>query len=339
MSKHTVTIYDIAKELNLSASTVSRALQDHPDIHKDTKRMVVELAKKLDYQPNVIARSLRKQSTSTLGVIVPAMGSPFFSSIISGIEEVAYKAGYHVMVCQSGERYDREVLNTRALIAHRVDGILACISQETKQYDHFEQVWQREIPLVFFDRVCEGMQASKVVIDDFDTASRVVDHLIQSGYRRIAHLAGPEGIEIAERRFKGYRQTLESHGIAYDESLVVRCELGREGGMQGMNEFFARQAQADAVFAVNDPVAIGAFEAIKKKGLRIPHDLALTGFSNDPILTLLEPPITTVNQPGYAIGKKAAQICLKQIENPGNYTLETVVLEAELIIRESTQRQ
>ena len=336
MKKSQVTIKDIAKKLNISPSTVSRALRDHPDISTQTKKRINSLAEELDYQPDSIAQSLKKRRTNLIGVIVPEIKHNFFSAAISGIEEVAYRAGYAIIVSQSNESYDRECVNVRALISNRVAGLLISISQTTEISDHFKLLERQGIPFVFFDRVCEDIEASKVVVDDFHGAFKAVEHLINSGYKRIAHLAGPKHLSISQQRHNGYLSALNKHKIQYNENYVVHGGLNEEDGIKGFQKLLKLDQLPDALFAVNDPVAIGAFEKIKEHGLKIPGDIALVGFSNNPITALIEPPLTTVSQPAYKVGKAAAELLIEQIKSGENFIPRKEVLKTELIIRDST---
>ncbi len=332
--RHT-TIIDIAKRLGVAPSTVSRALSDHPDVRKSTKDQIKKLAKELNYSPNPIARSLQSNRTTTIGVIVPEIKHDFFASAISGIEEVAYESGYTIIVCQSNESYEREVVNTHALMHHRVAGVIVSISQCTKCGDHFQDLIKRKIPLVFFDRVCEDVNASKVVIDDTKSAFDAVSYLVKRGYKRIAHLAGPKELGICIRRKNGYLDALKKVGLDAPGGFVRYGGLHEEDGYKSMDAMLKEGSVPDAIFAVNDPVAIGAFQKIKEAGLRIPNDIAIVGFSNNRITALVDPPLTTVNQPSFEMGKRAAQILVDTIED-GSLEPRTLTLDTELIARAST---
>lgn len=337
MGTNQTTIKDIAQRLNISPSTVSRALRNHPDIKPETKEMVISLAKELDYHPNSIAQSLQKRKTTTIGVIVPEIKHHFFSSVISGIEDVAYESGYTIMVCQSNENYEREEINIHALLSNRVAGLLISISQTTKNNDHFLMLQRRDIPFVFFDRVDKNVNTSSVVVDDFDGAFKAVEHLILSGYRRIAHLAGPEYISISHDRFKGYLTALRKYNFPIEEELIIHSGFNEEDGVIGLQRLLKLEKLPDAIFAVNDPVAIGAFMQIKENGLKIPGDIALVGFSDNPIASLIDPPLTTVAQPKYEIGQLAAKLLLEQIENNQSQIGPKVeILKTQLIVRKST---
>lgn len=331
------TIIDIAKKLKISASTVSRALNNYPDINEETKRQVKQLAKKLNYWPNPIARSLKSNKTNVIGVIVPEIKHDFFSSAISGIEEVAYHSGFTILVCQSNEDYEREVINTNALMHQRVAGFIVSISQTTTNGDHFQALLDRKIPLVFFDRAFNDIPTYKVIIDDAKSSCIAVTHLIERGHKKIAHLSGPIAMDICKQRLKGYKNALKKASLPIMKELIRYSGLQESDGYTSMDSLLKDNIIPDAIFAVNDPVAIGAFQRIKEAGLRIPQDIAIVGFSNNKITSLIEPPMTTVNQPSFEMGKKAAEILIDMIEKRKNgYTNKTVVFEAELIVREST---
>lgn len=330
------TIIDIANELKISPSTVSRALNDHPFINKNTKALVNKVAKRIGYVPNPIARGLRSNKTSTIGVIVPEIKHDFFSSAISGIEEVAYSSGYTIILSQSNENYEREVMNTQMLANHRVAGIIVSISQNTVNGKHFKEIQERGIPLVFFDRVCKDVNANKVIIDDRKSAFNAVNYLIQKGYKNIAHLAGFQELDICKKRLKGYVDALEKNNMQVNKNLICIGGLHEQDGYSSMDKLFSNDTKVDAVFAINDPVAIGAFQRIKEVGLKIPKDIAVVGFSNNGISNLVEPKLTTVNQPALEMGKKAAEILIALMDNSSKVKKpKTVVFDAELIIRDS----
>lgn len=332
------TIKDIAQKLNISASTVSRALNDNPGISKATKNIVIATAQELNYEPNIIARSLINQRSQTIGVIVPEITHHFFSKVISGIEGVAYDAGYHIMLCDSNESYEREVINTKALISNQIAGLIVSISQSTKEGSHFEYLQQQGIPLVFFDRVFDGVNTSKILVDDYGGAYKAVEYLIKKGYKRIAHLGGPEHLSISRDRFTGYLNALNTFGISYKKELVHFGGFHEEDGVKGIQVLLELKEPPDAVFAVNDPVAIGVYEEVKKRALRIPQDIAVVGFSNNPVSALISPPLTTIEQPAYELGKRTVNVLLEQIVAKYEkriYSPVREVLETKLIIRES----
>lgn len=339
MKSGQITIKDIARELKISPSTVSRALKNHPDISPETKKAVTALATKLDYQPNSIALSLRKSKTNIIGVVIPEIVHYFFSTIISGIEDVAYGAGYNVMICQSNESYAREVTNIHALMSSRVDGLLASISSETTDHEHFQSINKRGIPLVFFDRISQEIPASRVVVDDHDGAFRAVEHLYEQGCRKIAHLTGPANLDISKSRKQGYLDALKDKGLPVDESMIVEAGLSIDAGIRGAKVLLSKDDLPDAILAFSDPVAIGAMQVAREKHIHIPDDLALVGFSNEPITSIIHPSLTTVAQPGYEMGRIATQLFLDQSKAGDDFQPETRILKTSLLVRESSQRK
>lgn len=337
MKNEQITIKDIAKALNISTSTVSRALRNHPDISDETKKAVAELAKEMKYHPNSIASSLRNKRTETIGIIVPEIIHTFFSSAIAGVEEIAYKEGYKVIICQSNESYEKEIINIETLIAARVDGILASISNQTSIYDHFELALQRRVPLVFFDRVCETLETSQVVVDDFEGAFIATQYLIDTGCKRIAHIAGPEHLAICKKRKEGYLSALKHNGLPVDERLIIPCNLEQQDAINATEKLLLLAEKPDAIFAVTDPVAIGAHITIRKHGLRIPEDIALMGFTDDAVSKIIEPSISTMAQPSFEMGKMAATQLIHQIRNK-SAPLQHLVLKTNLIVRNSTRK-
>ena len=334
-----VTIKDIARALGISPSTVSRALKDHPDISKQTKKAVVELAEELNYQPNYIALSLRKSKTNTIGVIIPEIVHYFFSNIISGIEDVAYNSGYNVIISQSNESYEREVSDTKALLASRVDGFLISTSKETTDLSHIEDLIKREIPIVIYDRLCDGLNVSQIIIDDFQGAYQATEHLIKGGCKRIAHLQGPKNQMIFLERLRGYREALEQNNLKFDESLVVHCYEGTmEETMEHTEKLLELKNPPDGIFGNNDLSAIAAMKVVKKHGLKIPEEVAIVGFSDWQVSSLVDPSLSTVTQPGFEMGQKAAKLFLEQIKNPDGYKPRREILMPKLIIRDSSRR-
>jgi len=329
------TLTDIAKIAGVSPSTVSRALRDHPDINHKTIAEIKKIAAKHNFKPNPIAQGLKNNTTKTIGVIVPEITHDFFSSAISGIEEVVYNSGYTLILCQSNELYEREVINVDVLLNHRVAGILVSISENTPNGAHFKRVLDRKVPLVFFDRVCEDINATKIVIDDKKGAYEAVTFLIGRGYKKIAHFAGPAGLSNVTKRLAGYREALRKHNIPFDKELILHGGMNEKDGYASMDKLLKMKTLPDAVFAVNDPVAIGAYQRIKEAKLKIPRDIALVGFSNNELLKHIEPGITTVNQYPFEMGKKAAEVILEKIKNGKSSGSDTIVLKTELIIRES----
>jgi LacI family transcriptional regulator len=334
--KH-ATIKDIALKLDLSTSTVSRALSDHPDISRETKDKVQVVAREMDYHPNTIAKSLQQKQSMIIGVVVPQVKHYFFASIMAGISDVAYQAGYTVMICQSNEDVQREISNIDVLISHRVAGLLISVSSTTTNFEHFLRFQRGGIPLVFFDRVCTEVDVSTVVVDDYDGAFHATEYLIGKGHKRIGHLGGPETLSISRLRFEGYRDALDKNGMLLCDDRVIRGGLNEEDGTDSAARLLEKaRVIPDALFCVNDPVAMGAMIHLKKKGYRIPDDIAVVGFTDNPMAEIMEPPLTTVRQPAYEIGKTAAELLLDQIQD-SSHRIHPVhkVLKTELIIRKS----
>ena len=334
--KKQVTIKDIAEKLGISVSTVSRALKDHPDISLKTRQAVKELAKLLGYKPNLIALSLKHSKTNTIGLIVPEVEHHFFSKIINGIEDVAYENNYNVIVVQSNESYLREVLNTQTLLSNRVDGVLVSFSKETKDYSHFQQLVDNEIPIVFYDRVIEGFHADSVMVDDYSGAFNAVNHLITKGCKRIALYSSPQHMLIGLNRFEGYKDALKKNGIPFDKNLVYSCDTF-DSAIKISRSVLKKHDRPDGIFAVNDITAIGVMKAARKLGVNIPEDLKVVGFENSRSSSICEPELSSVDQFGYNLGKKAAELLLKRIKADNyDYQPETIKLKTELIVRESS---
>ena len=332
-----VTIKDIAKALGISASTVSRALKDHPDISRDTKDAVNDLAKRLHYKPNAVALSLKSSKTNTIGVIIPELVHYFFSSVISGIEDVAYDAGYNVMICQSNEKYEREIINTQALLSNRVEGALISISKETSDYAHLQSIEESGIPIVFFDRVPDGFDSDSVIIDDQKAAYNAVCHLIESGCKRIAHLAAPTSLGIGKCRFEGYKEALLAHNMPYLDEYVIIADSFDLAAI-ATRKLIQLPVPPDGIFTVNDLTAVGAMKSLQKMGIAIPEKVAIMGFSAGSYSDITTPTLSSVDQHGYEMGTRAATVLLERIEAKRNGPGETFFVETNLVIRESTKR-
>ncbi|MFY0688664.1 MAG: LacI family DNA-binding transcriptional regulator [Cyclobacteriaceae bacterium] len=335
--KKPITIKDIARQLGISPSTVSRALKDNPEISVETRKKVSDLAKELNYEPNILALNLRQSKTNTIGVILPELVHFFFSTVVSGIEDVAYSKGYNVIICQSNESAEREKSDTKALYNHRVDGILACISKESNDLSHFIAVQDKGIPVVFFDRKVD-IDASSVLVDDFKGSYDATMHLISSGRKNIVHLAGPENLHLTNNRIDGFKKAHEDSGLSLNTSNIITCGTGTaEEATALVTELLKSESEIDGIFAVNDLAAFGAMKAVKDANKSVPEDLAIVGFSNWQFSSFTNPPLTTVDQPGYEMGKKAAEMLLSEIEMKENEFIEPhkVILNTHLIKRES----
>jgi len=329
------TIKNIASELKLSASTVSRALNDHPDINKETKRLVNSIAKELGYRPNIIARNLKSSKSNQIGVIVPEIRHDFFANALSGIEEVAYQKGYTVILAQSNEDKDREEINLNSMYLHRVAGVLVSISQTTTNSAHFKRLIDKGVRMVFFDRVCNDLNVSTVHIDDLQSSYEVVKYLVDKGYKKIIHFAGPQNLEICKNRKLGYERALADSNVQYNP-IVIEGGMHESDGYSHVDKMIKLGFENGAIFAVNDPVAVGAVKRLKELRIKIPEQVGIVGFSNNPITEMISPQLTTVEQPAFEMGRRAAEILINEIEtgneisNPSDIKLET-----KLIIRES----
>ena len=334
--KRQVTIKDIAEKLGISTSTVSRALKDHPDISIKTREAVKELSSLLGYRPNRIALNLKQSRTNTIGLLVPEVEHHFFSSVINGIEEVAYEDSFSVMVFQSNESYLKEVLNTQTLLTNRVDGVLVSFSKETHDFSHFEQLIDNEIPVVFFDRVLPTLHADCVMVDDYSGAYNAVSHLINQGCRKIAFYSAPQHLLLGKRRWEGYKDALEKHGIPFTRDLVYPCD-SYESAVKISKSVLKKKDRPDGIFAVNDLTAIGVMKVARQLGIVIPDELRLIGFENSKSAMICEPELSSVDQFGVDLGKKATQILLKRIkEDTFDYQPENLTLKTQLIVRGSS---
>ena len=337
MHKGQVTIKDIARELGISPSTVSRALKDHPDISQKTKDAVQKLAQKLNYTPDPIALSLKSRQSKIIGMIVPDIVHYFFSTVIHGAENVAYESGYNVMVCESNETYEREVKNVDTLLASRVDGILISVSKETKKSGHFTKIQEAGVPIVFFDRISRDIDTDQVVVDDEAGAFLAVDHLLTTGCKRIALLGSEEHLIIGEKRKLGYLRAHRERGLEPDPELMAICDTMEmaEKVVPGMLEL---PDTPDAFFAVNDLTAAVTMRIVKSTGLNVPGDVSIVGFTNGQISTLTDPPLSSVEQFGYDIGQQAMQMLIRRLESREDYPTQKQVIKTRLVVKGSSSR-
>lgn len=332
------TIHDIARELNISASTVSRALNNHPRISLKTKEKIKAEAERLGYRPNTLASNLRNKKSNTIGIVVPLINRHFFSSVISGIEDIAFKAGYNVVISQSNDQAAKEISIVQSMFSNRVDGLIISIAMQSDTFDHLKLFSKKKVPLVFFDRAVPEIETDKIVVDDFTGGFRVTQHLIEQGYQRIAHLAGNLNLMTYLDRKRGYMQALKENNIAYDESLVIINTLTSEEGIKAIDQLMSLSNPPDALFCGNDTTALSSMIYLRDKGFKIPQQMGIVGFSNEPFSKVVSPSISTIAQPGFEMGQKAAQLLIRQIESrEANY--QTIVLPTELIIRESSNRK
>lgn len=339
MKSSRITLKDLAEELKLSSSTISRALADHPGISLTTKEKVKKKAEELGFTPNSIASNFRKKKTNSIGVIVPRIDIHFHSLVISGIEDFAYKTGYNVTIFQSKDSTIREKEITKILQNRMVEGIIICLAIETKKYDHFKKFEKLNVPLVFYDRVPSNFQASKIIVNDFESAFQATNHLINIGCKRIAHIGGSQSTGIFKDRFEGYKAALEKHKYNINEQYVqFTKELSYEEGVNASKSLLKTKIRPDGIFCANDYTAISAIQVFRKAMIKIPTELAIVGFSNYPISRIIEPNLTTVNDRAFEMGQSAAKLLIRQIEDGVESFIdsETITLKTELIVREST---
>jgi LacI family transcriptional regulator len=333
-----VTIYDVARALNISPSTVSRALNDHPLIRKDTKRKIRHTAHEMGYQRNKFASNLRQKRTNTLGVVVPRLNSYFMATVIAGMEKITNQQDYNLIISQSQELLKSEVSGVLTLYNSRVDGLLASLSNETKNLDHFNILFKKGIPVVFFDRVVDCPGCTSIVIDNYKAGYEATTHLIQKGCKRIIHIGGSLIRNVYADRYRGYKQALLDNGLVPDDDLVMISELSDHAGADFLPRIKNLQLPSDGIFAANDTSAVSVICELKKAGIRVPEDIAVVGFNNDPISRVIEPNLTTVHYPGMEMGEIAALTIINKLNNKQTTNLSTIVLEHSLIIRESSQR-
>lgn len=340
MKSGQVTIIDIARKLGLSKSTVSRALRNHPHVKEATRIAVKSLAEKWDYQPDTIAQSMINRKTLTLGIVIPNVSFPYFSHTLNGVQEIASKAGYNLMICQSNESFEREKSVIQTLVSSRVDGLLLSISKETKTFDHIEALQKKGIPLVLFDRIAEPLTLPKVYINNVDASFQATEHLIKEGYQRIAHIAGPESLWVSHQRIKGYLDAHKAYGVNADPELIIFKGFRMEDGKCAAAKLMENASPPDAILAVSDSAAIGAKMELESQGFKIPEDVAIVGFNNEIIASIVQPGLTSVAIPMDNLGRTAAQMLLRQITYPHEVSgSEQKVLHAKLVIRASSLRQ
>lgn len=339
MKKGNTTIHDISKSLGIDSSTVSRALNDSPRVSEKTKAKILARAEELGYQRNSLASQLRTNRSNTIGVIVPRISRHFFATVIAGIEETAFEAGYGVVICQSLEEIDREKKLIDTLLSNRVDGLLISISMQTNRLDHFDSYKKHGFPLIFFDRPCNKSEYTNVIIDDFKAGFMATEHLIEQGCENIFHLSGPQNLELYIQRTKGYKAALEKYGMKVNEEFIFESTLMETDGVEAAEEIL-KLPLIDAVFSSNDTAAIGAMKHLKASAIKIPEDIAFIGFSNEPVSTVIEPSLSTVSQSDFEMGQMATKLLIGQIENKSEVKLiETKILQPKLIIRDSSKKK
>ena len=337
-NKKKSTIKDIAAVLGLTPSAVSKALNDHPRISDKTKKAVKEAAIQLDYQPNYLSSALRKGKSNLVGVIIPRVNSHFFSSVVENIEKVLNLNGYNIIMTQSNELYAKECQEIDTLLKIQVDGIIASMANETTDLEYYEKIKSKGTELVLFDRGEEELNVDYVGIDDYKSSHLVVDHLVSQGCKRIAHIAGFNHIRIYKERIRGYKDALEKWNLALKDNWIIESNLRIEDGRRIMQQLLDAPEWPDAVYVAGDIAALGALQVLLENNIKVPEEIALIGFSDEPFTSLTQPSISTINQHSDQIGKLAAEAFLERINNPKKKTVNRIILEPELIIRQSSSK-
>ena len=336
-----VTIYDIAKIVGLSPTTVSRALSNHPRVKENTREKIINAAKILGYQSNIFASNLRKKRSKSIGVIIPKLNSPFQSSVLAGMEKIATQSGYNLIISQSTESLDKEISNSHTMFNSRVDGLLVSKAGTTDNIEHFAPFFNKQIPVLFFDRVPESNTCTGVVINNTQAIYDATSHLIKEGCKRIVHVLGNLKINVYADRLKGYKYALLDHGFAFKEENVITNDLEEESGERIVEKILQLKPRPDGLLVSNDTCAASCLIALKKKNIKIPEDIAIVGFNNDLISRMVEPNLSTVNYPSYHMGEVAMKNLINHLDEEQDEILQktnTITLRHELIVRGSSKR-
>lgn len=335
-----VTIYDIARKLKISPATVSRGLNNHFSVSKKTHKQITDTAKSMGYRSNLFAKNLRRQKTRTLGVIVQTLNSNFIASVLSGIEDVANKAGYNLIISQSQESQAREVINAATMFNRMVDGLIVSLAFDTKDVSHFDSFFNKGIPVVFFDRISYGKSSTNVVIDNFKAGYEATTHLISQGCKKIAHITGSLARNVYADRMKGYQQALMENKIPFNEKYLIVNNMDEQSAIEAAKKMAGMKTIPDGIFISNDNCAAVCMQALKDAGYSIPKDIAIVGFNNDIISRVVNPKISTVNYPGQQMGEIVANALVNHIEGNANLAAtSTIIIKSELIVRESSLRK
>jgi LacI family transcriptional regulator len=337
MQQHSVTIKDLAKILDVSVSTVSRALRDTYDVSQETKEKVLALAQELKYKPNFNATGLAKGSTHNIGVILPYITNYYFSTVITGIQEVAYSKDFNVTLYLTNDSPEREVSIIQNLFTSSLDGLLVSVSLNSNSGEYFQELIDSGLPIVFFDRVLSGVQTSQVIQDNFNGAFEAVEHLINNGYTKIAHIAGPKGMTFTVKRLEGYIAALKKYNLPVREEWIIYSSFTQESGENDVDELWKLKEKPDAIFAVNDRKAVGAMVALKNKKIQIGKQVGVIGFANDPVASIITPTLSTIAVPSFEIGRISCELLLKHIKK-SNFHPQEITLPGQLIVRESSVR-
>jgi LacI family transcriptional regulator len=335
-----ITIYDIAKELNISAATVSRGLKNSNVISKPTIKRILEKAEELGYRHNSFASNLRKQKSHTIGILLHELNSNFITSVLAGIEKVTAEAGYDIIIAHSAENYEKEVANANNLFHKRVDGVIASLSFTTKNLEHFKLFFEKKIPVIFFDRVDENSAETHVIIDNYRCGYMATEHLIEQGCKRIVMLTANLKRNVYAQRHRGYTDALFDAGIPYEKNRVLVKDLSEESALAAAHEILKMKPVPDGLFVTNDFIAAVCMQELKRNGVRVPEDMAVVGFNNDAISKIIEPQLTTINYPGKDMGEITARSLINHLKGLGSIaTTNRIIVKSELIVRGSSQRK
>jgi LacI family transcriptional regulator len=333
------TIHDIARELDVTFSTVARALNDHPAISAATKAAVLETAKRLNYQQNKLASSLRSGKSHVIGIIVPSLDTSFFSSVVHGMEKVLNENGYSVLLYQTGESIKQEQKGIGTFLQSRVDGIISSVSSESDGVEIYSEIRKRQVPLLFFDRAIKELEVPSVTINDYQAGFAATEHLINQGFTRIAHITSEKNLTIFKERFRGYREALDKYGLPFRESMVFKGTVGLELGQESVKRLQAEQLAFDAIFAAEDYTAMGALQQLLESGVQVPQQVGVIGFANEAFGAFVTPSLSTVDQQTIKMGEETARLFLKLTSTKDYYghAPEHIVLDPILIARKSSQ--
>jgi LacI family transcriptional regulator len=335
-----VTIYDIASALNISIATVSRALKNDPVVNKKTRKKIFDLAEQMGYRTNHFARNLRLQHTHTIGIIVHELNSNFITSVLAGVEKVTTEAGYDLIIAHSNESFTKEIANAKNLFEKRVDGLIASLSFDTRNLDHFKPFIDKGVPVMFFDRVEQDGNNTVVIIDNCKCGYQATQHLIEQGCKRIVHITSDLRRNVYSQRHKGYKDALYDAGIPFDESLLIINDLSEKAGIESAIQILKMKPLPDGAFITNDFVAAVCMRTLKEHGVRIPEDIAIVGFNNDAIGKLIEPAMTTINYPGMEMGEITARNLIDHLKGTGNIqNTNTIIIRSNLIVRKSSLKK
>lgn len=338
-----ITIYDIAKDLGVSPTTVSRALNNHPAVKENTKKKIFRAASEMGYQSNIFAANLRSKKTNNIGVIVPSLNSNFQASVLAGMEKVANKAGLNLIISQSLESRDKEIANTKSMFNARVDGLIISLASEKENLDHFDNFHKKGIPVIFYDRIARSDSSTGVSIDNVHAAQIATKHLIDQGCKRIVHVLGSTNASVYSDRLKGYKYAIIDENIPFEKDLViVLSDINEEAGEKVVDQILKMKPLPDGLFVSNDACAASCMDHLKQRGIRIPEDIALVGFNNEVISRLVEPKITTIDYPGFEMGEVSMQLLINHLDESGDkaaHSANKLTIRSKLLIRESSTKK